>query len=117
MKKLFFVIVIATIAVSTNAFAGPNYMTDKEKQLACKAMIDSLDYDEGNSIPLCISGRWIISDIEEGRGNRQVAFNWTGRLSNLQGAVDQCDGYVFTGSGTRGRKSMKVLDLSCKRTQ
>lgn len=111
MKKMALVsICFATLAVH----AGPNDIKNLEKREACKAIMQHLDYDEGLSFPLCIAGEWMISDVEEGRGNRQVAFSWKGKISRYQGGTDKCSGYVYSFPTETGARKTQVIDLTCQ---
>ncbi len=107
MKKM---ILASLVLTATISFASTNSMTSKEKNLACLAIVDYLDYDSGFSVNLCKSGSWIVSDIEEGSGHRQIYFSWKGKVSKLQAENDKCSGYVYSYSN----KNFKVIDLDCK---
>lgn len=111
MKNL---MLISIFFFSLSAFAGPNFMTNFEKQKACRAIMEYLDYDSGLSVPLCVSGKWVIHDIEDDHSNRQVAFDWEGKISKHQGGNDRCDGYVYSYTNGKGKIITNVIDLRCK---
>lgn len=105
--------ILSILLASSASFAAAE-MTLKEKQSACKSIIDTLDYNEGSSVSLCVSGKWIVSDVEMGRGNRQVAFSWEGKASIYQRKNDGCIGYVLTKVLPSRKITMSVFDLDCK---
>jgi hypothetical protein len=106
-------VLMALFLVSSASFAS-EAMTLKEKQIACKSIINALDYDEGSSVSLCVKGKWIVSDVESGSGNRQVAFSWDGKASKNQSKDDHCAGYVLTKTQASSKKTILVTDLDCK---
>ncbi len=114
MKMKLIGILFTVVSVISTASAMAVEITAKEKRAACQAIIDTLDYDEGSNVSLCMRGEWIISDVEEGRGNRQVAFNWAGKASSFERSIDKCSGYVLTQTISYRKKTMSVIDLECQ---
>lgn len=106
-------LLLLLILIGQSVFGATSDLRLTERREACRAIAQLLDYDEGVSLSLCANGAWNVSDVEEGNGHRQVAFDWEGKISRFQGGNDRCSGYVHTYRASNGRRRIEVLDLSC----